>query len=180
MCGINKKQNVFSSLGRQLSPGHYWKFFRIILIQGIFWNSKVDILVLKLKSQQNTTQLQGVEGGGMGGEPKTSQWPVIIVILAIVQKGQKCMESLPPGPVGTEVDTLSLILLSSSWEKSLRKGIKGRGNRVGCESLSYSLCTLNIKYKRVTTTPTHYRHYQQSPDTAPNPSAHSVYQSKVV
>ena len=29
----------------------------------------------------------------------------VLVILAKVQKGQNCMEILPPGLVGTEVDT---------------------------------------------------------------------------
>lgn len=124
-----------------------------------------------------------MRGGGRWDGRRTKDFTVaqdLIVTLAIVQKGQKFMENLPPRAVGTEVGTLSLILLSSSWERSLRKGIKGSGNRVGYESLSYGLCTLHIKYRRVTTTPTHYRRYQQSPDTAPNPSAHGVYQSEVV
>ena len=106
----------------------------------------------------------------MEGVPRTCPvaWGVL-VIFAIMEKGQTCMEIFPPGPVGTEMNTGISLYCPLPGREVEEKGLGKVEMELGTKVCAI-VCTCQIR--ETGHHPTYHRCHQQSPDIAPSPSAH--------
>lgn len=142
VCDTNKTQNIFSKIGIQLLPVSLLKLLQDYTNRKyvLEFNKRYTCFQALITTTIISHTHQRLREGAVGGIPRTR--PVareVPVILALLQKGQKCVEILPPGPVETEMNACdshsAFIFLGEKFKKQTRES----GNGIGYESPSDSL-----------------------------------------